>query len=372
MVQFLTKVAMGRNEFTKEKINEYISIVELQTPKTPKDYYILRKFSVFLHPETNEKLLINNKDRFSSSLPAYYAPNNESDTHIDIAHRRIIHGGIKKTYAALKKNIINIKLASVKTFIEEKCEHCKIKRKNKKLKSRIPPITSPIISNKFGQRCQVDLIDFRKYDYANCSFVLNYQDNLTRFCILKPLTDKCADTIVNTLAEIFCMFGAPTILHTDNGGEFRNNSISRYVDRYWPSLKIIRGKPYNPRSQGAVERANKDVKEMLISIMSEKQQTDVRSVLNYVQYLKNTSVNRTIKCCPYKAVFGQDPVVHLASEHLTSPVYTFSNQVDEDDIEDEKEIEYLQSKCEDLMNERDKVRMNTITEAQKRISTLEV
>lgn len=56
-------------------------------------------------------------------------------------------------------------------------------------------------------------------------FVLNYQDHLTKFTILKPLKKKTAEENADNLIEIFTVIGAPEILHSDNGGEFVNHVI---------------------------------------------------------------------------------------------------------------------------------------------------
>ena len=48
-------------------------------------------------------------------------------------------------------------------------------------------------------------------------FILNYQDHLTKFVVLRPLKTKTADEVSDTLLDIFCLFGVPNILHIDNG-----------------------------------------------------------------------------------------------------------------------------------------------------------
>lgn len=53
-------------------------------------------------------------------------------------------------------------------------------------------------------------------------FILNYQDHLKKFVILRPLKRKTADAVADVLLDIFCIFGAPNILHSDNGREFCN------------------------------------------------------------------------------------------------------------------------------------------------------
>ena len=50
------------------------------------------------------------------------------------------------------------------------------------------------------------------------------QDHLTKFCHLRPLKSKEAKEVARNLFEIFCQFGAPVILQSDNGKEFRNKA----------------------------------------------------------------------------------------------------------------------------------------------------
>ena len=55
--------------------------------------------------------------------------------------------------------------------------------------------------------------------------MLNYQDHLTKFVILRPLKAKTAVAIVHKVLDIFLSFGAPSILQSDNGREFVNQVI---------------------------------------------------------------------------------------------------------------------------------------------------
>ena len=61
---------------------------------------------------------------------------------------------------------------------------------------------------------------------------------------------------------IFMTQGCPLILQHDNGREFVNRVILR-LKRLWPTCVVVRGRPRRPQSQGSIERANKDVEEML-------------------------------------------------------------------------------------------------------------
>jgi hypothetical protein len=54
-------------------------------------------------------------------------------------------------------------------------------------------------------------------------YILNYQNHHTKMVTLRPLKTKRAEEVSHHLVDIFCTFGAPTLLHTDNGREFCNS-----------------------------------------------------------------------------------------------------------------------------------------------------
>lgn len=85
---------------------------------------------------------------------------------------------------------------------------------------------------------------------------MKYQDHYTKFVVLKPLINKSAEEIFHNLLDIYTTFGAPVILHSDNGREFVN-SIRTELHSMWNDVKIVHGKPRHSQSQGSIERANR-------------------------------------------------------------------------------------------------------------------
>ena len=63
-----------------------------------------------------------------------------------------------------------------------------------------------------------------------------YQDHLTKWTVLRPLKTKKAEEIAENLVNIFCHFGSPLILHSDNGREFVNEVIHSLLS-LWPDDK---------------------------------------------------------------------------------------------------------------------------------------
>jgi len=99
-----------------------------------------------------------------------------------------------------------------------------------------------------------------------------YQDHLTKFCILKPFKSKRAEEVAYYLIDICTVFGAPSVLQSDNGREFRNQIIDS-LKEIWPELSIIHGKPRHSQSQGSVVRANQDIENMIITWMKDNNTT---------------------------------------------------------------------------------------------------
>ena len=261
-----------RKDFTKEKINEFINILRCQNniDKRKKSlyYYVRRHFAIKLYKDSY--VLIDKKKIDSDNVIPYIYFEEIYDT-LKTAHLNSLHGGIKKTFEYCKKYAANIKKGHVEAFISI-CDICNANKQKRKNKLRSP--TKKIISSGFGDRGQVDLIDIQKIlNDFQCTdkrwkYILNYQDHYTKFCFLRGLRDKKAETIIKELKDIFLIIGAPKLLQTDNGGEFVNNCFSKYIATFWPDSKHIKGSPYHPQSQGSVERANGDVKRMLKSILA--------------------------------------------------------------------------------------------------------
>ncbi|CAL4133115.1 unnamed protein product [Meganyctiphanes norvegica] len=103
-------------------------------------------------------------------------------------------------------------------------------------------VVRPILSEDFNTRRQVDLIDYQTNEANGYKYIMVYQDHLTKFCVLRPLTSKRAAEIAYQIMDIFPLFGTPAILQSDNGAEFTALVINE-LKLIWPDLKLVHGKP---------------------------------------------------------------------------------------------------------------------------------
>ena len=64
-------------------------------------------------------------------------------------------------------------------------------------------------------------------------------DSFSKFAFTVALEEKSSKTLFSTFQTIFRTFGAPIILHTDNGKEFVNTQVASLYEEY--RIKHVRG-----------------------------------------------------------------------------------------------------------------------------------
>ena len=206
-----------------------------------------------------DKLIKRRKSPTES--PIYFVTLEETYDVIKSAHLATGHGGRDRMIKELEKKFANVHRESIELF-KSFCKVCQEKTKRQKTKG---VVVRPILSNEFSSRGQVDLIDFQSMGDGQYKWITVYQDHLTKFVVLRPLTSKRASEVAFQLMDIFTLLGAPVFLQSDNGSEF-TAFVIRELKKLWPELRLVHGKPRHPQSQGSVERANSDIKDMLISL----------------------------------------------------------------------------------------------------------
>ena len=81
-----------------------------------------------------------------------------------------------------------------------------------------------IVTDGMGIQGQVDLIDFQSMSDGVFNYLLNYIDRGVKKLSSVPLMSKRASSIALALFNIFTEQRPPSILQSDNGGEFSNHA----------------------------------------------------------------------------------------------------------------------------------------------------
>ena len=84
------------------------------------------------------------------------------------------------------------------------------------------------------------------------------KEYLTKFCWAFPTANCKAETVSRILFEhIFCQFGFPNSLLSDQGSSFMSQIVTELC-RYFDVIKQ-RSSPYMPSTNGSVECLNKSI-----------------------------------------------------------------------------------------------------------------
>lgn len=202
--------------------------------KLPRHYWLQQHYEIisiegkdFLTTPVNEK---NPKIKYYCSYESLF------DVLFD-THQAIGHGGRDRMIKEVNRRYKNVSQKEIRIFLTL-CEPCQ----RKKCGTQKGVVVKPIISHHLNSRCQVDLIYFQSQPDEEFKFILTYQDHLTKFTLLRPLKCKEAVAVAEQLLDIFLTFGAPCILHSDNGRKFCNAKVTE-LDKgcrnanVWASVK---------------------------------------------------------------------------------------------------------------------------------------
>ena len=117
---------------------------------------------------------------------------------------------------------------------------------------------------------------------------------LMKFVQLYSVESKRAPEIAYQLIVIFSIFGAPSILQSDNGRKFVNSGITDH-GKMWVGLKLVHGKPTHSQSQESAKWANRDIQNVLKAWLHSSSTTHWGDGLPFVQVMKNRTNHEGIK-----------------------------------------------------------------------------
>ncbi|SAM03463.1 hypothetical protein [Absidia glauca] len=126
--------------------------------------------------------------------------------------------------------------------------------------------------------------------------------NTDRFVILRPIEDKTAESVVKAIIPVFCDFGIPTIVQSDNGKEFVNQIMTRFKLKAGFDHRLIT--PYHPQGNGAAERTV-GTSMKLIKKLVEGVSENWDLVVATAQLAINSKVSKRHNATPFSVMFGR-------------------------------------------------------------------
>lgn len=190
------------------------------------------------------------------------------------------------------------------TSVTAKCQAC---RQFNIARHGFHPLV-PIHAELPFDQVHVDLFGPLSTSAQGYNYVLVIVDVCTRFCLLRPLPDKTADTTARALYHAFCDFGFPKILVSDNGREFVNSVVEQLKTQSGFDHRVIT--PYYPQANGLAESHVKMAKNLLFKLMHGNTAEWERFV-PAVQVAMNGRIARRHGSAPFSLMFGraQNPFI---------------------------------------------------------------
>ena len=175
----------------------------------------------------------------------------------------------------------------------KKCDHCSQTKSGPwQKKARLGHV---VVGNPL-ERVAVDILGPVPETENGNQYILVVTDYFTKWVEAFPLRDHPASTVAEVLMEQFISrFGVPKQIHSDQGREFESKLMAELCKLL--KIKKTRTTPYNPKSDGLVERFNRTVKQMLTMLVADAQ-NDWDDHLPYVMMAYRASIHESTKCTP--------------------------------------------------------------------------
>ena len=219
-------------------------------------------------------------------------------------HKDDGHKGIASLRQYLSNNNIYFKgITYLTEYVVKNCTSCAGKNKNK-LKRESP---KQIITFYPRQRYIMDITELpiELKSITKYIYLFNIIDHFSKFGMSFLIENKKASTIFNLLKLALECNGFPYEIGSDMGKEFCNELIENYLNS--KNIKYIHGMPYNPHSQGVVERFHKTIKDGLYCRYNDNPENfDIKQSLDFIIKKYNNHIHSSTKFTPNEVFYSKD------------------------------------------------------------------
>ena len=177
------------------------------------------------------------------------------------------HLGVEKTGTRLKEKFFWPGMNTDVNLWCAACETCQRRKPPPRKKRSAMQIMVPDIP---WARVAVDMLGPLPRTARRSRYVLVVADYFTKWTEAFPMENGEAVTVAEILVrEIVCRYGAPRILHSDQGRNFEAEVMQHLCQLL--GMQKTRTTPFHPQADGMVERFNRTLEAMLASVVQEDQ-----------------------------------------------------------------------------------------------------
>ena len=169
------------------------------------------------------------------------------------------------------------------------CPECYSKFYSQKL----PRATKIITDEGPHYRLLIDItyLDSNYYSgKTHYEYIRDYIDHFSKFYWGYLLRDKSADSALRKIKNFIGIFKKPVIIQTDNGKEFKNKLLEKYLND--EEIKHILSRPHHPQTNGCLERYHRELHKFMKNYLDncdDFEDKDIENALDeYIEYHNKT------------------------------------------------------------------------------------
>ncbi|CEG72807.1 hypothetical protein RMATCC62417_08295 [Rhizopus microsporus] len=190
----------------------------------------------------------------------------------------------------------------------KKCHRCQ-KYGKKSLNEELYPVA---VSPKPFDRVALD-VKHVQASRTGYRYIIAGIDYLTKYVEARPIRFQTASEIALFLyEEIICRHGCPTIIVSDNGKPFLSKLLQQVCRNY--SIIHKTTTPYNPQSNGLIERFNRTLGQILQK-RSKEEKDDWDLYLPAALFAYRTIKQASIQQTPFFMLYGYEPKTPFDMDH---------------------------------------------------------
>jgi transposase InsO family protein len=160
-----------------------------------------------------------------------------------------------------------------------------------------------LVGNIF-ERLGIDLCGPFPTSYDGKNYILTCTDHFSKWSTATALPDKQATTVADALIrDVFCIYGTPLEILSDQGTEFDNKLLRNLCDRL--HISKIRTSAYQPSTNGIAERIHRTINNMMGRVI-EEEHTHWTDHLPFIMAAYRSAIHRSTGYTPNYLMFGRE------------------------------------------------------------------
>lgn len=286
--------------FQSDEYLELIKTIQVNHRKLP-DLYTSENL-VYKKVKTTCEL-----DLSTESSWKLWMPTSLTEKIIKSAHEPLhaAHGGMAKTLHRIQELFYWPNMFSqVKSFVNS-CEICKTTKTSTQILR--PPMGKQMVMERPFQQLYADLLGPYPRSKLGNTYLLVCLDNFSKSVFVQPLRKADAKSIINFVEpNIFCVFGVPEYVFTDNGKQFIGERFQNMLKNR--GITHLKTPKYCPQAN-ASERVNRSILAAIRAYIS-KDQGEWDKFIHPIASSLRSSIHQAIQMSPFQALFGLTMVQH--------------------------------------------------------------